>query len=336
MVAACDALAVSRASFYRHGSQGDPENKQRPTCRHSPLALTEEERNHVIELLHSEQFIDLAPHQIYAKLLDQGRYVCSVSTMYRVIKSEHGHVQDRRNQVHRASYVKPELLATGPNQVWSWDITKLKASVKWTYFYLYVIIDIFSRYVVGWMVANSEQKALAKQLIEQSCTKQNIEPHQLTLHADRGSSMKSKAVAELLVDLGVIKTHSRPHVSDDNPFSEAQFKTLKYCPQFPERFGCIQDSRAFCKDFFSWYNNEHQHTGIGLMTPCQVHYGLAEDIYQARAEVLKAAFEKHPRRFKGAVPQPPHLPQEVWINKPKDENCQNLELNLIVPVSHFH
>ena len=287
-------------------------------------------------MLHSEQFIDLAPHQIYAKLLDQGRYVCSVSTMYRVIKSEHGHVNDRRNQVQRGSYAKPELLATGPNQVWSWDITKLKAATKWTYFYLYVIIDIFSRYVVGWMVANSEQKALAKQLIEQTCIKHDIEPHQLTLHADRGSSMKSKAVAELLVDLGVIKTHSRPHVSDDNPFSEAQFKTLKYCPQFPERFGCIQDARAFCKDFFSWYNNEHQHTGIGLMTPCQVHYGLAEDIYQARAEVLKAAFERHPRRFKGAVPLPPHLPQEVWINKPKDENCQSLELNLIDPVSHFH
>jgi putative transposase len=329
-------LAVSRASFYRRNRRAELDENQRPSGRHSPLALTEEERNHVVELLHSEQFSDLAPHQIYAKLLDQGRYICSVSTMYRVIKSEHGHANDRRKQVRRASYTKPELLATSPNQVWSWDITKLKAAIKWTYFYLYVIIDIFSRYVVGWMVANSEQKALAKQLIEQTCIKHNIEPHQLTLHADRGSSMKSKAVAELLVDLGVIKTHSRPHVSDDNPFSEAQFKTLKYCPQFPERFGCIQDARAFCKDFFSWYNNEHQHTGIGLMTPCQVQYGLAEDIYKVRAEVLKAAFEKHPQRFKGAVPQPPQLPQEVWINKPKEENCQILELNLIDPVSHFH
>jgi putative transposase len=199
-----------------------------------------------------------------------------------------------------------------------------------------VIIDIFSRYVVGWMVANSEHKVLAKQLIEQSCGKHNIEPAQLTLHADRGSSMKSKAVAELLVDLGVIKTHSRPHVSDDNPFSEAQFKTLKYCPQFPERFGSLQDARTFCVDFFSWYNNEHQHTGIGLMTPHQVHYGLADQIYRSRVEVLKTAFEKNPQRFKGAVPRPPHLPQEVWINKPKDENSQKSELNLIDSVSHFH
>lgn len=294
------------------------------------------DRKTVIELLHSEKFADMAPHQIYAKLLDQGDYFCSVSTMYRLLKSEHGHVKERRNQVQRASYTKPELLATGPNQVWSWDITKLKASIKWTYFYLYVIIDIFSRYVVGWMVANSEHKVLAKQLIEQSCGKHNIEPAQLTLHADRGSSMKSKAVAELLVDLGVIKTHSRPHVSDDNPFSEAQFKTLKYCPQFPERFGSLQDARTFCVDFFSWYNNEHQHTGIGLMTPHQVHYGLADQIYRSRVEVLKTAFEKNPQRFKGAVPRPPHLPQEVWINKPKDENSQKSELNLIDSVSHFH
>lgn len=203
--------------------------------------------------------------------------------------------------------------------LWSTYLTKLKASVKWTYFYLYVIIDIFSRYVVGYMVAHSEQKALAKRLIEQSYLKHDIEPAQLTLHADRGSSMKSKAVAELLADLGVIKTHSRPHVSDDNPFSEAQFKTLKYCPQFPDRFGSIQDARAFCKDFFTWYNNDHQHTGIGLMTPYQVHYGLAQRVYNSRSQVLKIAFEKNPKRFKGRVPLPPCLPNEVWINKPKDE-----------------
>jgi putative transposase len=295
-----------------------------------------EEKNSVLELLHSEKFIDLAPHQIYAKILDQGDYLCSVSTMYRMLKNEHGNVKERRTQVLRASYAKPELLATGPNQVWSWDITKLKAATTWTYFYLYVIIDIFSRYVVGWMVAGSEQKTLAKHLIEQSYIKHNIEPNQLTLHADRGSSMKSKAVAELLVDLGVIKSHSRPHVSDDNPFSEAQFKTLKYCPQFPHRFGCIQDARNFCVDFFSWYNNEHQHTGIGLMIPYQVHYGLAADIHQFRAKVLEAAFEKHPQRFKGSLPKPPKLPTEVWINKPKDENAQKPELNLINPVSHFH
>ena len=336
VVAACEALGIARATFYRHNGRCDLTVGAYGPGRQSPLALTIEERDTVLALLHNDQFIDMAPHQIYAQLLDQGVYHCSIRTMYRLLKSEHGHVKERRRQVQRPAYTKPELLATGPNQVWSWDISKLKNTIKWTYFYLYVIIDIFSRYVVGWMVAHSEQTALAKRLIGQSCIKQSIEPGQLSIHADRGSSMKSKGVAELLVDLGVIKTHSRPHVSDDNPFSEAHFKTLKYCPQFPENFGCIQDARAFCRDFFIWYNQEHRHTGIGLMTPEQVHYGMAKEIYQCRTDVLQTAFERFPLRFKGKVPKPPQLPQAAWINKPKHEESQESELNLIETVSHFH
>ena len=331
--AACEALLVPRATFYRYQSaKCRPANKdtQQPA---PPLALSFGERQTVIDLLHSEQFCDDTPHQVYARLLDEGQYLCSVRTMYRILESEHGCVKERRKHVQRPKYAKPELLATKPNQVWSWDITKLKGPVKWTYFYLYVILDIFSRYVVGWMIAHCERAALAKRLIKDSCAKQNIEPEQLTLHADRGSSMKSKAVAHLLGDLGVTKTHSRPQVSNDNPYSEAQFKTLKYCPQFPERFGSIQDARSFCQSFFSWYNKEHRHSGIAMMTPEQVHYGMDKTIYQNRSEVLAAAFEKNPNRFKGKLPVPKSLPSAAWINKPATDE---LELNLLTRVSHFH
>jgi len=240
--------------------------------------------------------------------------------MYRILSDEHGKVEDRRRQVKRPNYSKPELLATMPNQVWSWDITKLKGPAKWTYFHLYVIMDIFSRYVVGWMVAHRESTALAKRLIEQSCIKQDILPGQLTLHADRGSSMKSKGVAQLLADLGVTKTHSRPHVSDDNPYSESHFKTLKYCPEFPDCFGSIQDARTFCKRFFSWYNQEHYHSGIALMTPENVHYGMAQEVYANRVQVLETAFGLNPHRFKGNVPRPPALPKAAWINKPQTDS----------------
>jgi putative transposase len=315
--AACDALEVSRATFYRQQNPAPKPHVKRPK---PPLALTQSERQAVIDELHSERFQDTAPLEVYATLLDDGRYLCSPRTMYRILTTEHDSVKERRRHVQRAHYSKPELLATAPNQVWSWDITKLKGPAKWTYFYLYVIMDIFSRYVVGWMVAHREQKALAKRLIEQSCLKQQIEPGQLTLHADRGSSMKSKVVAQLLADMGVTKTHSRPHVSNDNPYSESQFRTLKYCPQFPQRFGCIQDSRAFCQDFFSWYNKEHRHSGIALMTPEQVHYGLADEVCRYRASVLYSAFEKHPNRFKNKTPVPDTLPKAVWINPPSTEN----------------
>ena len=315
---ACEALGLSRASFYRRWIPAPvPEPRPAP-----PLALRPEERQSVLEVLHCERFQDAAPRQVYAALLDEGRYLCSIRTMYRILKAAHGDVKERRKHVQRPVYKKPELLATKPNEVYSWDITKLKGPVKWTYFYLYVILDIFSRYVVGWMVAHRESAALAKRLIEDTCAKQDIGPGQLTLHADRGSSMKSKGVAQLLADMGVTKTHSRPHVSNDNPYSEAQFKTLKYCPQFPKRFGSIQDARAFCQDFFTWYNKEHRHSAIGLVTPEQLHYGIAHEIFEYRQSVLGAAFEANPIRFKGKIPRSPKLPVAAWINRPSSDDAR--------------
>jgi len=236
--------------------------------------------------------------------------------MYRILE-ENQEVRERRNQLRHPAYQKPELLATGPNQVWSWDITKLLGPVKWSYFYLYVIMDIFSRYVVGWMVATRESAALAERLIKGICEKQGIEPGQLTIHADRGSSMKSKPVALLLADLGVTKTHSWPYTSNDNPYSESQFKTLKYRPEFPDRFGAIEDARSFCQVFFPWYNKEHRHTGIGLLTPEMVHYGQAQAVLRARKEVLSTAYQRHPERFVRKEPSPQPLPEAVWINPPK-------------------
>jgi putative transposase len=322
-VAACKGLQISRSTFYRHYKPciSNAGNKSRPA---PPLALKAEEKQKVIDLLHSSQFVDMAPHEVYATLLDDGIYHCSIRTMYRYLKQVHGHVKERRRQVQRPNYKKPELLATTPNELWSWDITKLKSVNKWTCFYLYVIIDVFSRYIVGWMVAYSEQTALAKRLIKQPCIKQEIQPDQLTIHADRGSSMKSKGVADLLVDLKVMKTHSRPHVSNDNPYSESNFKTLKYCPQFPGMFGSIEDARLFCRDFINWYNRGHHHSDIGLVTPEQVHYNLSQKIYDNRTNVLLKAFGKHPKRFKGKMPLPPEIPQEAWINKPKFESSQVL------------
>jgi putative transposase len=316
---ACEALGMPRATFYRQIGKAEVQDSgdaRRPT---PPLALSPVERQEVAAILTSERFQDKAPYEVYATLLDEGQYHCSIRTMYRILGEESGSVKERRRGHQRGHYTKPELLATGPNQVWSWDITKLKGPAKWTYFYLYVIMDIFSRYVVGWMVAHREQNALAKRFIEESCIKQNIQPGHLIIHADRGSSMKSKAVAHLLSDLGVTKSHSRPHVSNDNPYSESQFKTLKYCPEFPERFGCIQDSRAFGHQFFTWYNEEHRHTGIALMTPEQVHYGKAKEITALRSQVLSAAFESNPLRFKGRAPKPSSLPEAAWINKPSTD-----------------
>ena len=259
--------------------------------------------------------MDHAPAQVYAQLLDAERYLCSERTMYRILAANR-EVRERRDQLRHPHYPAPELLATAPQQVWSWDITKLLGPAKWTYFYLYVILDIFSRYVVGWMVAHRESAALASKLIEQSCRRQGITPGALTLHADRGPSMTSKPVALLLSDLGVTKTHSRPYVSNDNPFSEAQFKTMKYRPEFPERFGAIQDARGFGHVFFPWYNTEHRHSGLGLLTPHEVHYGLAAQRVEARARVLAAAYAAHPERFVAGLPRPPALPTAVWINKP--------------------
>jgi len=317
VVTACRALAVARAGYYRHWK---PKGlKIVGQARRTPArALSVQERQQVLDLMHSERFMDAAPRAIYATMLDEGSYLCSVSTMYRLLSQE-GEIRERRDQLRHPSYHKPELLATGPNEVWSWDITKLKGPAKWVYFYLYVILDIFSRYVVGWMVAQRECGSLASRLIRESYEKQGVDPGKLTIHADRGGSMTSKTVAELLVDLGVTKSHSRPHVSDDNPFSESQFKTLKYRPAFPDRFGSIQDAREFSRNFFTWYNGQHRHSGIGLMTPEVVHYGKAAELWERRQQVLLAAAEIHPERFVRKPPSPPALPTAVWINKPKEE-----------------
>jgi putative transposase len=313
--AACEATAIPRATFYRHrGRNTVVEPRERPV---PPLALSPVERQAILDVAHEQRFWDSTPYQMYATLLDEGQYLASIRTIYRIL-SANNEVKERRKQVSRPRYKKPELLANAPNEVWSWDITKLKGPAKWTYFHLYVILDIFSRYVVGWMVAHRESATLAKRLIEETCIKQQIAKQQLTLHADRGSSMKSKLVAHLLADLGVTKTHNRPHVSNDNPYSESQFKTLKYSPGFPERFGSIQDARAFCQRFFTWYNTIHKHSGIGLMTPEQVHYGQAQHILEQRAVVLESAFKDHTKRFKGKMPKPFPLPKAAWINKPDE------------------
>jgi len=314
---ACAALAVPRASFYRQVARPPLWLVCSSRPQH-PRALGPEEREQVVGVVNSERFVDLAPREIYATLLDEGTYLCSVSTMYRLL-GERGEVRERRDQLRHPVYIKPELLATGPNQLWSWDITKLKGPAKWVYFSLYVILDVFSRYVVGWMVAHREAAVLAQRLIKESCQRQGIVPGQLTIHADRGSSMQSKTVAQLLLDLRVLKTHSRPHVSNDNPYSESQFKTLKYRPEFPERFGCVEDARVFCRIFFPWYNTEHHHSGIGLMTPEVVHYGRAQHVWEQRKHVLQAAAITHPERFVRKPPTPPALPTAVWINKPQEE-----------------
>lgn len=309
--AACDALGISRASVYRQRQPARP----RATRPAPPRALDPVERQAVLATLHSERFLDRAPAQVHATLLDEGTYLCSPRTMYRLLDAA-GEVKERRDQVRRPQYAAPELLATQPNAVWSWDITKLRGPAKWTYFYLYVILDIFSRYVVGWMIAPRESAALAERLIAETCAKHHIPPGQLTLHADRGASMRSKPVALLLADLGVTKTHSRPHVSNDNPFSEAHFKTLKYCPLFPERFGSIEDARVFGQHFFPWYNAEHQHSGLGFFTPAVVHFGQAPAVRAQRQHVLAAAYARHPERFVNGQPQPAELPTAVWINPP--------------------
>lgn len=309
---ACQALGVARTSVYRF-FRTNPSTAKEPVK--PERSLSEDERRHVLDVLNSERFVDMAPAEVYATLLDEGTYLCSTSTMYRILAAN-SEVRERRKFSRHASYEKPELLATRPNELWSWDITKLKGPAKWTYYYLYVILDVYSRYVVGWMVAPRESAELASRLISESIRKQEADPVNLTIHADRGSSMKSKCVAMLLSDLGVTKTHSRPHVSNDNPFSESQFKTMKYRPEFPERFGCIEDSRASSGGFFDWYNTEHHHSGIGLMTPEMVHYGLAEEVRRNRNVTLEQAYQQHPERFVRKVPQSPRLPEAVWINPP--------------------
>ena len=311
---ACRALGVAPATIYRRRRPPAPRppKPRRPPAR----ALSEPEREAVLAELHSERFRDCSPAQVYATLLDEGRYLASERTMYRLLEAAHGSVRERRNQLTHPVYAKPELLAQRPNELWSWDVSKLKGPAKWTWFYLYVILDVFSRYAVGWTVQHRESAQLAKALIAQACEQQQITRDQLTVHADRGSAMRGKPVAFLLADLGVLKTHSRPYTSTDNPYSEAQFKTLKYRPEFPEWFDSIEQARAFCRSFFAWYNDQHRHSGIGLMTPAAVHYGRAKELHAARARILEAAYAATPERFVRGAPKPPTLPSAAWINKP--------------------
>ena len=341
---ACRVMNIDRSLMYRQRAAArhlvarpvPPRDRPRP-----PQALSDIERGCVLDALNSERFANCSPRQTYATLLDEGVYLASVRTMYRLLAGA-DQVRERRRQLTHPSYTRPELLAVQPNEVWSWDITKLRGPGKWTYFHLYVILDIFSRYVVGWMIAPRETAELAEMLIADTVTGQNIEPGCLTLHADRGTSMRSKTVAALLVDLEVVKTHSRPYVSNDNPFSESHFKTLKYRPDFPDRFGCIEDARAHCQTFFAWYNTEHRHSGIALMTPQTVHYGGASELTRARSATLDAAFLAHPERFGRVAPRPPELPVAAWINPPKRKepptriNLDACSLNVNTQVSQTH
>jgi putative transposase len=315
--AACVALGRSRASYYRRHRKSAPRPRRVRERTPQPRALSADERTEILSVLHQERFVDQAPASIYANLLDEGRYLCSVPTMYRLLHAE-GEVCERRRQATHPARVKPELVAYGPNQTWSWDITKLLGPAKWTYYHLYVVIDIFSRYVPGWLLATRERSELAEDLLSQSIRKQHITADQLTIHSDRGPSMASKTVALLLADLGVTKSHSRPHCSNDNPYSEAQFKTLKYRPAFPDRFGSIEDARAFCQRFFRWYNDEHRHSGLGFHTPASAHFGQAAQIQLQRERVLQVAYAAHPERFVRQLPLPPALPGPAWINKPEE------------------
>jgi putative transposase len=323
--AACDALNVARATVYRHRARRAGPLLASPSRPRPPRALTDEERQTVLDLLREPRFADLAPAEIYATLLDEGVYHCSIRTLYRIL-NDHDEVRERRDQLRHPVYAKPELLAEAPNQVWSWDITKLMGPAKWSYFYLYVILDIFSRRVVGWCVADAESAGLFKALFDDTLEKHAVPPGQLTLHADRGGPMKAKATALMLADLGVTRSHSRPHTSNDNPFSEAHFKTLKYQPEFPSRFGCAEDAKDFCRRFFAWYNQDHHHAGLGLMTPDQVHYGQAEAVHAARQSTLDRAFRSNPERFVKKPPKPPAKPTAVWINPPQN-NAEPPSLN---------
>jgi putative transposase len=323
MTNALATVGADRATWYRHHRKSRAPVRPQRVATPQPRALSDVERKEVKRTLESDEFIDEAPATVYAKLLDQGTYLASVSTMYRVLH-ESDEVRERRRQATHPAHKKPELIAQGPNEIWSWDITKLHGPEKWTYYYLYVILDIYSRYAVGWMLARAERAELSKRLISESIAKQGVAKDQLTIHSDRGSPMIAKGVAHLLADLGVTKSLSRPHVSNDNPYSESQFRTFKYRPDFPDRFGSYEDGHAHCSRFFSWYNDDHRHSGIGLHTPADVHYGRAQAIREQRGVVLLDAYDRHPERFVRKIPTPPALPAVAWINKPEEEVTDSL------------
>jgi len=335
IVVACAALGVARASFYR-ARRGLAQKVVADRTRPVPLrALGVAERAAVIEVLHQERFADLSVREVYAGLLDEGRYLCSIATMYRLLRAM-GESRERRAQRHHPRYAMPRLVATAPNQVWTWDITKLGGPVKWLYFSLYVVLDIFSRYVVGWLVAERESHELAGRLITQSMAKQEVSPGALTIHSDRGAPMKAKPLVQLLADMGVTRSLSRPRVSNDNPFSESHFKTLKYCPAFPQRFGSLEDARAFCRQFFTWYNHDHHHTGLALLTPQSVHYGLDDGLLAGRQTALEDAYKAHPERFVRGRPSVLRPPTKVWINPPAPATLEvACSANSGTPVSQF-
>jgi putative transposase len=320
---ALTAVGIDRATWYRRHRKSPPPARPDRLVTPQPRALTPLERTHIKALLESDEFVDEAPATVYAKLLDQGIYLGSVSSMYRILRS-HDEVRERRRQATHPAHKKPELIATRPNEIWSWDITKLHGPEKWIYYYLYVILDIYSRYAVGWMLARAERAELSKRLINDTIAKQGVAKDQLTLHSDRGSPMIAKPVAHLLADLGVTKSHSRPHVSNDNPYSESQFRILKYRPEFPDRFGSFEDARAHCGRFFGWYNDDHRHSGIGLHTPADVHYGRADEIRDRRGVVLLDAYAEHPERFVRKIPTPPPIPTVAWINQPEKGAADSL------------
>jgi putative transposase len=321
---ACAAFGLPRSSYYRWVTPATPRaTGKRPT---PPRALKAGERQKVLDTLHSQRFVDKAPPQVYNTLLDEGVRLCSLRTMYRVLAAA-DEVRERRNQLRHPAYAKPELIATAPNQVWSWDLTKLRAAEKWTYYYLYVLLDIYSRYVVGWMLAHVESGEFASQLIEEACAKQGVNRDQLVIHADRGSAPTSKTLAQKMVDLGVTQSFSRPRVSNDNPFSEAQFKTFKYQPTYPDRFNDYEHGLGYCREFFPWYCYEHKHSGIAMLTPADVHYGRAAQVLAARQRVLDEAFAAHPERFVNGPPKVCALPSAVWINPPEDRARKEMELH---------
>jgi putative transposase len=321
LAVACRALGLARATVYRRRRPESASPRRRERRAPPPRALCPEEQARVVEVLHSERFVDRPPAQIVATLLDDGHYLCSVRTMYRLLGAR-GELQERRNRLVRPAYQRPELVATAPNQVWSWDLTKLRGPVTWLYFHLYVLLDLFSRFVVGWLLARHESGALARRLIAESCARQGIRPGQLTIHADRGSAPASKTVAQLLGDLGVERSHSRPHVSNDNPFSESHFATVKGHPEFPDRFASFEHAQGFCRGFFPWYNGEHRHSGLAYLTPEMVHTGRAPLVLARRGDVLDAAYAAHPERFVRRPPKPPALPEAVWINPPVGNDAQ--------------
>jgi len=332
--ALCQSVGLARATLYR---RRQPARAWVPTPRApSARALVPAERQAILDVLHSERFVDQSPAEVHATLLEEQTYLCSPRTMYRILANA-GEVRERRDQARHPAYAKPELVATAPNQIWSWDITKLKGPIPYLYYSLYVILDLFSRYVVGWMVAAHENARLAQRLIEAPCLKPAIEPHQLTIHADRGAPMRSKLVAELCSDLGIGASHSRPRVSNDNPFSEAQFRTFKYRPEFPDRFGSLADARAISHDLFAWYNDAHHHSGLSYLTPADVHYDRAATILEVRHHTRLAAYAAHPERFVQGPPRLELLPHAVWINPPAKSTGQEAPgATIVTPADPQH